>query len=66
MYPYRDWSLFSLQLFYLEIYYQKNLKNNFTTPQEVQSVSTASAITETPDQEIYPDRLIIPKIGVDM
>lgn len=53
-------------VFYPEIYYQRNLKNALQPPQEVQSVSTASAITPTPDQEIYPDKLIIPKIGVDM
>lgn len=66
MYLYRDWSLFSLQRFYPEIYYQKNLKNNITPPPITESESPSSVSIPAPDQENIPDRLIIPKIGVDM
>lgn len=52
-------------VFYPEIYYQKNLKNNFTPPPVTENVQT-SPFTPAPDQENIPDRLIVPKIGVDM
>ncbi|MCX8035040.1 MAG: hypothetical protein N3A71_02010 [Candidatus Dojkabacteria bacterium] len=53
-------------VFYPEIYYQKNLKNNITPPPITESESPSSVSTPALDQENIPDRLIIPKIGVDM
>ncbi len=56
----------SYTVFYPEIYYQKNLKNKLQPPQSIESVSTASATDPTQPKIIFPNRLIIPNIGVDM
>lgn len=53
-------------VFYPEIYYQKNLKNKITPPPITQREPPSSVSTPAPNQENIPDRLIIPKIGVDM
>lgn len=50
-------------VFYPEIYYQTHLKDNIKPPQ---NITGDSMIAPTPSQENFPDRLIIPKISVNM